>query len=539
MKAVEFLRVSTQEQSTDDRAGLPRQKEANAHTAKKHNLTVIKSFQIIDVSGTSVLHTPEVKELIGLMHSGQIQGVIVADWDRLIRLDNFNDFALLQHFKDTGTRIYLPDQVIDLNTQSGFLIGGFQSIISGNELTQIKKRMLAAKEVKRRKGEHPGSKISLPLGVGYDRQKKQFYYTDEIQKVKMLFNLFHAEGITNYNELQRLTGVHHRTIANLLRNQIYIGYRVYNEKRGPEKVIKPDGRQGDRKKVKRQPDEIIKVKVIEKPIIDEEVFFEVQETMKDKNRSYHATRSKRGERFLYSGFLRCGACGGKLYSTSGGKNHKKDYYLCRSKNYVWINRYGASKCPSHYLPREIVDHTVNSFISKALMDKGYTLRLIDSAASKQNLDQLELEASEVRRALKGLETKREKFLDLYGDGNFSKDEIDERISKLNDEVSLLRARLSKIEGSSALLSKTQVHDIIGPIIVTLAEYTFWNPTQKRSFLRSQLPEIFITNQGINEFSLRVSNPGDRVPADSSGTRRESASAPFSRFSATGPKSRVL
>ena len=93
MKALEFLRVSTQEQGGDDRAGLPRQREANAQTIRKHDLAILKRITVIDVSGTSVLHAPEIKEMINLMRSGQIGGVVVADWDRLIRLDNFNDFA--------------------------------------------------------------------------------------------------------------------------------------------------------------------------------------------------------------------------------------------------------------------------------------------------------------------------------------------------------------------------------------------------------------------------------------------------------------
>jgi DNA invertase Pin-like site-specific DNA recombinase len=157
MKVIEFLRVSTEDQGGENRAGLPRQREANALTAKKHKLSVIKTISIIDVSGTSVMQTPEVQELLSLIKTIDVGGVVVADWDRLIRLDNFRDFALLQNFKDAGTLIFLPDQVIDLNTQSGFLIGGVQSIISGNELTQIKKRMLRAKEIKRKNGEHPNS----------------------------------------------------------------------------------------------------------------------------------------------------------------------------------------------------------------------------------------------------------------------------------------------------------------------------------------------------------------------------------------------
>ena len=514
MKAIEFLRVSTQEQGTDDRAGIPRQKEANAQTIQKHDLTIIKTITIIDVSGTSVLYTPEVKEMIALMQSGQIAGVVVADWDRLIRLDNFKDFALLQHFKESNTSIFLPDQVIDLNTQGGFLIGGFQSIMAGNELTQIKKRMLVAKEIKRRNGEHPNCDITLPTGVGYDREKKRFYYTGEIHKVKNLFRLFHEEGIRNYSELGRLTGIKHRTITNLLRNEIYIGYRTYTEKRSPEKTIKTDGRQGDKKKIKRSPDEIIRIKVIDEPIIDEKVFLNVQGYIKEKNRRYHSKRSEKGERFLYSGFLKCGACGQNMYTTSGGRNHKKDYYLCRSKNYVWIRKNGPSNCPSQYLQREIIDNTVTSFVSEALTDKEYMIKLIESALSTYSFQEIQIEAGEIKNTLKKIKKKRGKFLELYGEGLFTREELNEKVDKLNSESTTLKMRLAKIEESSALKNKVQVYKDIEPIVVTLTEYPYWTPTQKRSFLKSQIPEISMTNGGITGFTFGVSTVDNRSDTDS-------------------------
>ena len=515
MKAIEFLRVSTQEQGKDDRAGLPRQRQANAQTIQKHDLTIIKTITIIDVSGTSVLHTPEVRELLTLMKSGQVDGVVVADWDRLIRLDNFKDFALLQHFKESNTQIFLPDQVIDLNTQSGFLIGGFQSIISGNELTQIKKRMLQAKEVKRRNGEHPNCDITLPLGVGYDREKRKFYYTEEIHKVKNLFGLFHDEGLTNYSELERLTGIKHRTIPNLLRNEIYIGYRTYTEKRDDEKAIKSDGRQGDKKKIRRNPDEIIRVKVIDEPIIDEKVFLNVQGYINKKNKRYHAKRSKKGERFLYSGFLKCGACGEKLYSTSGGRNHKKDYYLCRSKNYIWIRKNGHTDCTTRYLQREIIDNTVTSFVSEALTNKEYMLGLIELALSACNYQEMQIEADMLRNLLKKISKKREKILDLYGEGLFTREELNEKVEELNCETASLKMRLAKLEESSALKNKVQVYNNIEPIVATLTEYPYWTPEQKRSFLKSQMPEISMTNKGITGFMFGVSTVGNRMDVDSS------------------------
>lgn len=515
-KVIEFIRVSTEEQGADDRAGLARQKEANTKTIQTYDLTVIKTIILIDVSGTSVVHTPEVKEMISIMVSGQIQGVVLSDWDRLIRLDNFNDFTLLQHFKETKTLVYLPDQVIDLNTPSGFMSGGFQSIISGNELIQIKKRMLAAKEVKRRAGKHPNGDITLPRGVAYDRENERFKYTDEAEQVKELFRLFCREGINNYRELERLTGIKHRTIPNLLKNEIYIGNRVYTEKRGSQKYLKSDGRQGDRKKIKRAADEIIRVeKVIGEPLVDEHTFLKAQEMMKNKNRRYHAKRSKKGERFLYSGFLTCGSCGEIMYSTSGGRNHKKDYYLCRSKNYVYIKRNGPSKCPTRYLPRELVDHTVTSFVHEILTENNYMIKMIKSALTSLSLNDQREEVERTKRTLNRIRAKRARIIDLYSDELISRDELDEKVFALNNQESTLRMRLTKLERRVALRNENEIYESIEPIVGTLTEFPFWTSTQKRSFLQSQLPEISITNDGLTGFTVGVSTVRNHMDRGSS------------------------
>ncbi len=514
MKAVEFLRVSTQEQGDDDRAGIPRQKAANALTIQKHQLTIIKTITILDVSGTSVLQTPEIKDLLILMHSGAINGVVTADWDRLIRLDNFNDFALLQHFKDTKTLVYLPDQVIDLNTQSGFLIGGFQSIISGNELTQIKKRMLEAKEAKRKNGEHPNCKITLPKGVGYNRAEKRFYYTDEIKDIKELFRLFHDEGIQNYMELQRQTNIQHRTIANLLRNELYIGYRTYTQKRGPEKYYKADGRQSDRKKIKRSPDEIIRIKVIDEPAIPEHVFNKIQDIIKTKNREYHKKRSKPGDRFLYSGFLRCGHCGDIMYTTSGGRDNRKDYYYCRSKNYTYIKKNGPSKCKSGYLQKKTVEHTITSFVADKLTEPKYLHALIKLALSESNHATDQHRLDELTNLIKKTEQKKAKILDLYGDGLFTRVELDNKVSELNDIITTAKSKITQLEQSAILKSQIINEQTIEPIIHTLTEFKFWTPDQKRTFLRSQIPEFKLSKQGLTGFTLNFCKSGSRTDKDS-------------------------
>lgn len=298
-----------------------------------------------------------------------------------------------------------------------------------------------------------------------------------------------------------------------MRNELYIGYRTYTEKRSGEKAIRPDGRQGDRKKIKRPPDEIIRVKVIDKPAIDKKVFFDVQETIKLKNRQYHAKRSKEGQRFLYSGFIKCGACGQKMYTTSGGRNHQKDYYLCRSKNYIWKKNHGISSCPTPYLQREIVDNTVTSFVSEALTDKNYMLGLIKAFLTTNNCEVIQEEAETIKSILRKIKQKRAKILDLFGEGLFLREELNSKVGELNDEATSLKIRLAKIEETSALKNKIWDYKDIEPIVATLTEYPFWTPNQKRTFLRSQLPEIIITNDGITAFTLRVSTDVSRTRGD--------------------------
>jgi DNA invertase Pin-like site-specific DNA recombinase len=501
MKIVEFLRVSTEDQGSENRGGLPRQREANALTIKKHNLTVVNTISVIDVSGTSVMHAPEMQEMLRVICSDEIGGIVVADLDRLIRLDNFKDFALLQHLKDTHTLIFLPDQVIDLNTQSGFLIGGFQAIISGNELTQIKKRMLAAKEIKRRKGEHPNNLKSLPMGVSYDYLEHRYFYTDQVQKVQLLFKYLVQQGILTYRELERRTGIHHRTIFNLLRNELYIGYRLYTEKRGPEKAVKPNGRQGDRKKVRRSPDEVIRVRVIENPAVDEKMFWRAQEIIREKNRCFHSIRSHPGQRFLYTGFLVCGVCGEKIYSTSGGRNHQKDYYYCRSKNYRLSKIRAGQTCPSHYLQKAEVETTLTSFIGERLARKDYLKRMVQLALSNEGWKDTQAEIDRIRKLIHDTEAKQSRVLDLYADGILPKGALDKKAHGLARDHASLRMRLKSSEDTIHLRDRFKSEDTIGQIVTTLAEFAFWTATQKRAFLQSQLPAISIKREGITGFTL--------------------------------------
>ena len=134
---IELIRVSTEGQAAEDRAGIPAQRAANRRTAAQNGLKIARTIEIADVSGAAVLRSPEMQELLRLIESPEIHGVVVKEFSRLMRPENFADYALLQAFADTATVLYLPEGPIDFRSKYGRLFGALRAAIAGLERTEI------------------------------------------------------------------------------------------------------------------------------------------------------------------------------------------------------------------------------------------------------------------------------------------------------------------------------------------------------------------------------------------------------------------
>lgn len=218
---IELIRVSTDQQAAGDRGGIPAQREANRRTARAYGLQIVKTVEIVDVSGASVLASPEMKELIRLIESPDIKGVVAKEFSRLMRPEKFTDYALLQKFIDTNTLLYLPEGPIDLASKMGRLLGTIRAAVAGLERREIIERMQDAKEALRRAGKHPGGASSLPYGVGYSKEQG-WYFTPEAEKVKEAFALYRS-GHTGYDEIGRRLNIARTSVRFILENPIYTG----------------------------------------------------------------------------------------------------------------------------------------------------------------------------------------------------------------------------------------------------------------------------------------------------------------------------
>src|SRR5579884_621303 len=232
-KVIQLLRVSTEAQAGEDRAGIAAQKTVCASIAKQHGLAIVKTIEMVNVSGTAVLCAPEMRELLTLIERPDIHGVVAREFSRLMRPENYSDFVILQAFAETKTMLYLPDGPIDFSNKTGRFLATIKAAVAGQERSEILERIASAKEQMRREGRWPNSPQFLPMGVAYDRATTKWSWTPEAAKVEAAFKAF-LRGNTNYDLIARsILNTSRGTARNVLSNPIYTGWMVYDKKRDP------------------------------------------------------------------------------------------------------------------------------------------------------------------------------------------------------------------------------------------------------------------------------------------------------------------
>lgn len=505
-KVIELIRVSTEGQAADDRASIPAQRAINRRTASQFQLDIVRSIEISDVSGASVLKAPEIQELIRLMQSPEIHGVVTREFSRLMRPENLADYALLQAFVDTKTVLYLADGPIDLASKHGRLLGILKAAMAGADRTDILDRIWGAKEVKRRRGELAQSGIVLPHFVGYDKTRG-FFYEPDAARVREAFRQFLA-GNQNYVQLAGLVGVTPRGMHLILRNPIWTGFRVIDKKRDTSpagRYPSVNGRQSDRRKIARAPDEVIRVRVIAEPLISDEVFQSVQRIMDLKQKRHWRSRPGYEHRFAYNGYLTC-RCGEPIHTA----NARRDYYACRGRTIARV-------CNTKYMARKKLEPILDSLLSERLVSPGFLERCIHELKCRSESNESARRVQHLTSEIERLGKKRARVIDSYLDEVISREERDERLATLDRETKMAQELLAKEEPQVSLDDVSALTKALAP----LAEWRYWSREEKRTLLAALVPDIRVADFEIESLGLNpviFSNESTRSGRDSSRPR---------------------
>jgi DNA invertase Pin-like site-specific DNA recombinase len=505
-KVLELIRVSTEQQAAGDRASIPAQRTVNRRTCVQYGLEIIRSIELTDVSGACVLLAPEMQELIRLMQSAEIHGVVAREFSRLMRPENFEDFALLQVFVDSRTMLYLPEGPLDMSSKTGRLLGTIRAAIAGMERTEILERVWTAKEEKRRRGELAQSKVVLPWGVGYE-PGRGFYYKPEAERVREAFRQFLA-GNQSYIQLSRMVGVTPRGMHVIMRNPIWTGWRIIDKKRDMSSVGRypsANGRQADRHKIARPPEEVIRVQVISDPLVSEHTFKSVQRIMDLKQARHWRSQPDIEHRFTYNGFLTCSSCGEVVHTALA----RRDYYACKGRR-------TDHACRTKYMGREKLEARLDALFAEHLADPNFLKRCIRDLEHRDLQDDSAMRAKRLSAEVSSLRDKRTRVMDVFLAGLIEREDLDRRLATIDRDIQTTHAILIR-ETPPAVPGIEVLIDAFAP----LAEWEHWSREQKRSVLSTIVLDIRVADYNVSALGLNpaiFSNQDTRTGMDSSPPR---------------------
>lgn len=269
------------------------------------------------VSGETIASRPQMQQLLSEVESGQWEGVLVMEVERLARGDSIDQGIVSQAFKYSGTKIVTPIKTYDPSNEFDEEYFEFGLFMSRREYTTIKRRMIAGRIASVREGKYMGK--TDPFGYFRVKVKDGKGYTltpnpPQAAIVKEIFAMS-LKGIGYYAIASHLNARSERTSAgiewspqavrNVVRNPLYAGYVTWGRK-----AAKPCVRNGVLVKPRRYVDDYVKARGLHPALVSEEDFDAAQ-------RLHDASPTapiKKGFAMVnpFSRTLFCGKCGHSL-----------------------------------------------------------------------------------------------------------------------------------------------------------------------------------------------------------------------------------
>lgn len=396
------------------------------------------------VSGDSIESRPEMQRLLADVHSNKWDEVWCTELERLARGDNRDQATVAEAFKYSETLIVTPTKTYDPNDEVDEEYFEFGLFMSRREYKTIKRRLQAGVKLSVLEGNY----LSPNAPFGYDivdrgRRDRTLVPNDDAKIVQMMFDWYAKEKVTFCHIAQRLTnmgisspgGLNYwnvGTVSKLIKNDVYIG-KVHH---GRFKDVKEyDAETNSLKKIqkKSKPDEIVTADGKHPAIIDMDTW-NAACARHSKNVRLPVSRELSNP---LAGLLRCPTCG-QVVPYKVENRSKKTYCWFRHRS---DRPNGCVSYSSRY--EEVMDELIYAL-------NGY---IADFSAKIDNADgeearKHEAMISEMEKNLAALKAKRKKVFQFYEDDIYTEEEFMERRSEINDEITMLTARIEEAQATT-------------------------------------------------------------------------------------------
>ena len=471
IRVVLYVRVSSKEQA-DEGYSIGEQIERLEKYADAMKWEIVKTFVDPGYSGGNT-DRPGLKEMIKEIEKGGIDKVVVYKLDRLSRSQLDTLYLIEKIFLANNTDFVSMSENFDTSTPFGRAMIGILAVFAQLEREQIKERTMIGKEARAKEGKWKGG--PEPIGYDYNVAKDLLEINEyEAMQIRELFDLF-IKGIP-LRSIERIfkdKGYTHKygewdskSARRTVKNKMYAGYIRYRDT-----YFKAD----------------------HEPIISEETFEQSQEVLKLREEQYKEFYRKPGSQTTYlGGLLYCRHCKGKYCKTQGGsaKYGKLYYYVCYSRGKKVKEMIKDPNCKNKIWRMETLDEIVLNEIKKLAMDPEYMSRLKDEKhIDEETPDKIKI----LRDEIENIDTQISRFMDLYGIGKFTIDQVSQKIDPLNDKRSALEKEITKLNTERGAITEERAFEIINSFEDVLERGDF---DEIRLVIESLIYKIELDNEDV-------------------------------------------
>lgn len=426
--------------------------------AREQDFRVVKRYRDDDYSGLYE-DRPGFEQLIEDARSGVFQVVIAKTQARFTRNMEHLEKYLHNEFIQWGIRFMGAVDHVDTAVKGNKKARQINGLVNEWYCEDLSESVKASYRIKQIQGEYLAS--APPYGYIKDPKDNHHLIPDiyAAQVVRRIFSLYlvgfgktkiarmlteegilrpsiykrEVLGLNYYNphEIKSASGWSFQTVADILKNEVYIGHTVQN------KYSKVSYKSKYKKK---QPEsEWVRVEHTHEPIIEEELFKAAQETIRMKRTAVDATPNKT----IFYKKLFCADCGRAMTKTrSGNKSGPKTIsYICKT-----YKAHGNALCSSHRIEEDVLAELVLRSIRKEGRDllKEEDLQKLRFFQIQRTGQAFDRKLAEVEKQLEKTTAYKERLYEDLADGLLTGEEYLALKKKYREKETDLQKQMEKI-----------------------------------------------------------------------------------------------
>ncbi|MCB0209411.1 MAG: recombinase family protein [Anaerolineae bacterium] len=388
-------------------------------------------------SGTTLTGRPKMMSILDRIAAGEIQIVIVQDLDRLARPVERATYETIRNiFLEYGVIVYTHNGTFDFADDDSDFVADINMAVAKKERNRTVKRIKRSFKAKADAGKYIGGQTPL----GYKAKRN-----DETGKsIDIEIDPSEAELVqTIFNTLEE-TGGNLNATAKALNRAGYTGKE--GQRFWPNTLRNAAQRRLYAGLVESSVTETITYRK-ELQIISTDQFERVQALI--RSRSGKSRDMGRRGRYIFTGFVVCGGCGGSMVAANF---ENRICYQCQNRRHHGKTACKKSKTYSEYLILPPIVEFLAGFIQEQI--DIYTAMENAAAAYGKSVSEEALEAA-IKGELASVRAGKDRLVDAISLGILSSEEAATKLDDLREQERRLIAEMANIGEKAAVLEEWQ------------------------------------------------------------------------------------